>query len=304
MSKIIAWIQQWQAIVRFIGEHPLTKQHVGSACLRVLRWQIHRRTSHGPMKVPFVNGGHLLLEPGAHGLTGFFYVGLPDFEEAAFALHLLRPGENFADVGANAGAWSIMAAQGARAKVDAFEQIPSSLARLTKNVESNALENDVFVHGVGVGSQVGKLAFTTTQDTGNRVASSEDAAGELLEVPVTTLDQVLHDRCPVLIKIDVEGWELEVIKGAQTLLREPSLLALIIETFREHNLSTPMLYEMEALLAEHGFRPCAYHPFQRRLGALDSKARSTDNTIYVRDMEAVQVRLRNADDFSILGQKV
>jgi hypothetical protein len=47
---------------------------------------------------------------GMTGATGNLYVGLHEFEEMAFLLHFLRPGDLFADVGANVGSYTILAA--------------------------------------------------------------------------------------------------------------------------------------------------------------------------------------------------
>lgn len=304
---MLSWIQNLRRVFLFLCGHPLTSKHKLAAIGRFLRWQWHRRISRSPLVVPFVGGSQLLLRARSQGLTGFYYVGLPDFEEAAFALHLLRRGDGFADVGANAGAWTVMASMGAGAMVDAFEPVPEAASQLAENVAINKSDAIVRIHPVGVGSKAGRLRFTAGHGTGNHVVTADDcsgASGETVEVVVTTLDEIYHGRCPQLIKIDVEGWELEVLKGAHTLLRNTGLLALVVETFRHQNLSTPRLQELELLLAEHGFRPCSYHPRQRRLDNVDNAPRVSDNTIYVRNVEAVQVRLSSAPPFLAVGQRI
>ena len=67
---------------RFISEHPLTRDHRGAALLRYFTWQLRRRFTRQPKVIRFVNDSRLEIPPGAHGLTGFHYVGLPDFEDA------------------------------------------------------------------------------------------------------------------------------------------------------------------------------------------------------------------------------
>lgn len=291
--------------IRFISEHPLTRDRRGAALLRYVTWQARRRCIRQPKVIGFVNGSRLQIPPGAHGLTGFYYVGLPDFEDTAFALHLVRAGEIFADVGANAGAGSVAAAA-VGARVHAFEPVPATFQLLEKNAALNCPEASIEGHAAGVGRERGTLRFTTEHGAGNHVASTEDLRAGLptVEVPVVTLDDVFPDTCPTVMKIDVEGWELEVIKGMTNLLGRPELRGLVIETFRHTNLHTPKLQELEALLARHGFTPVTYHPFARRLDDGQSHERPSDNTIYARDTNEVRDRLRLAPPFCILGQRI
>jgi hypothetical protein len=110
---------------RFLVTHPLTKDRKIRTLTRWLRWQIGSRVLGCSVAVPFVNNTRLLVKPGMTGATGNIYCGLHEFEDMAFVLHLLRPGDLFVDIGANIGSYTILAgATGANAI--SFEPVPST----------------------------------------------------------------------------------------------------------------------------------------------------------------------------------
>lgn len=139
--------------------------------------------------------------------------------------------------------------------------------------------------------------MTVEKDAGNKVV---DSGG--VEVATRTLDELVPAGT-ALIKLDLEGHELEALRGAAQTLTCESLLAFVIETFRWHNWETPLLREMEELLDGAGFRPVAYDPVRRvlkPLRGLESRPEPTgNNTIYVRNIEVVDARLRTASRVKI-----
>ena len=258
---------------------------------RWARWQVASRLAPGPILVPFVGNTRLVAHPGETGITGNIYYGLAEYEDMAFTLHLLRPGDQFIDVGANVGTYTVLASGVAGAFTDAFEPIPATAARLEYNVVVNGLGRLVTVHRVGVGSCPGVLRFSVTEDTVNHVASEDEPAEEF---PVETLDRMLLHNAPTLIKIDVEGFEPEVLAGASDLLKSKSLLALIVEinsSYRRYGFS---LEDLIKPVSNAGFEPCSYDPNSRLLTGLSTPDKNSGNTIFVRDRRAAEERLTTA----------
>src|ERR1700687_3946356 len=93
----------------FIASHPLTRDRKLRAFSRLVRWQVESRL-WGEMVVPWVEGTRLAARRGMAGATGNIYCGLHEFEDMAFLLHFLRSDDVFADVGANIGSYTILAA--------------------------------------------------------------------------------------------------------------------------------------------------------------------------------------------------
>jgi len=134
----------------------------------------------------------------------------------------------------------------------------------------------------------------------NRVALP-DEVGEFEEVLVETLDFICDGVDPSIIKIDVEGHELAVLKGGSAVLRKPSLTAVLLETNRsgaKFGVEDALLFdEME----KYEFRPYKYDALSRTIG--DSTLGSV-NTIFVRDREVVQEVCRSARRFTLCNGTV
>jgi len=300
-----------------VVNHPLNRRHKLSALRRFVQWQVGSRLLPGKVALPFVDGLRLLVAPSMTGATGNIYCGLLEFEEMAFVLHALREGDRFADVGANVGAYSLLAAA-ARAEVIAFEPVPATFAHLSENVRLNHLEDRVRLFQVGVGRSPGRVRFTADRDAMNRVVAPPGMNGTpdhsaaptgpappgTVEVPVEPLDGYTADSPPAVIKIDVEGFETEVVAGAAATLRSPSLLAVIMELngagavygFDERALH-------ESMLAA-GFTDCTYQPLERRLVPREGAKVLSGNTIYVRDPASCQERVRTARRFAVRGEMI
>ena len=71
---------------------------------------------------------------------------------------------------------------------------------------------------------MGKLHFTKSLDTVNHVVTENDSDSDTIEVNVSTLDSILlTEITPILLKIDVEGFETEVLNGAESTLANNDL---------------------------------------------------------------------------------
>jgi len=238
------------------------------------------------------------------GATGNIYCGLAEFEDMAFVLHFLRNGDVMGDIGANVGAYTILAARNAGATVISVEPVPETFAHLQDNVEVNNLVGLVTTINCGAGSAKGVIEFTNRMDAINHVATNEDKSNnhEVIMVPVVPLDEIFNDSKPALLKIDVEGYEHEVIKGALKLLQSESLEAVIIElngSGMRYGFSDNSVHN--ELLA-NDFAPYKYDPFLRVITPL--KTPGSLNTLYLKNVDHVRERISSAKKYSILRQEI
>src|SRR5690606_34268091 len=120
----------------------------------------------------WIEGTQLLVRRRMTGATGNIYFGLHEFSEMAFLLHLLRKGDWFADVGANVGSYSVLAAGVCGAHVVAFEPDPGAFADLSANIEVNALAGKVDARQLAVGAAAGEIAFSVGLDTMNHILAA------------------------------------------------------------------------------------------------------------------------------------
>lgn len=233
------------------------------------------------------------------GATGNFYCGLHEFEEMAFVIHFLRPADLFVDVGANIGAYTILASGHSGATSISIEPLPRTFSRLRANVRYNDIDERVTLYNCGIGDKEALLRFTKGLDAMNHVAIESESTSATVEVPVVTMDSLLESSRPVCIKIDVEGFEKKVIDGGRVALQENSLKAVLVElngSGRRYGFDDE---EVHQALIHFGFLPSVYEPFSRTLRRLDGRNTVSGNTLYVRDVDFVRDRLDNADEIQL-----
>ena len=116
--KFTSFFRRIYSLLRLIKAHPLAKNEKLSALIRYFTF--HLRYKNGEeIAIPF-SGGHLIISKG-EGSQAHYFTHLEDYEEMAFLLHFLRANDQFIDVGANIGAYSILAASQIGCKTIAFE---------------------------------------------------------------------------------------------------------------------------------------------------------------------------------------
>ena len=249
--------------------------------------------------MPWIAGTRLLVRHGMTGATGNIYAGLHEFAEMAFVLHLLRPDDRFADIGANIGSYTVLAAGVRRARVAAIEPGSTARAALRANVELNCLGELVRIEAVAVGASHGKVAFTTGLDTTNHILDGE---GPHEEIDQTTVDTLFEANPPILLKLDVEGSEAAALTGAVATLEAPMLKAMIVElngSGRRYGFDDR---DTHRYLAERGFSSCSYAPFSRKLR--HRAEIGGGDPIYVRDLDWVCGRLGSAPALRIFGDEI
>jgi len=194
----------------------------------------------------------------------------------------------------------VLAGGAVGARVTAVEPVPATYQHLQRNVTLNGLGERARCCQVGLSEHAGELRFSSGLDTVNHVlAEGEDLPA--VKVPVVRLDDLVGEDVPVLIKIDVEGHELAVLRGGQQTLADPRLLAVIMETNgsgSRYGVSDDLL---TGVMRENGFAPFGYDPFARRLVVA---AANSANTVFVRDRAAVESRAGSAPTFRLVNGEI
>ena len=285
-----------------IARHPANKGGRVAAERRAMTWHWRTRGDAGDVEAIVTVDGRtrLVVRPHQFSAVWTIYDGVHEWEELQFCLRYLRPGDHFVDVGANVGVFSTLV--GTRiggVRITAIEPFPPVRDDLLANLALNDLSSDVVdVVDAAVSDMAGSATFEVLdRDVLNRLApgSGTDGAGAGattgITVPVTTLDELVGDDPPALIKIDVEGSELLVMKGARRLLAGESGAAPVL------------LFEHAGYCAHFGITPAEVRAFLRSVGytiyLLDGKLTPwhsddqppTLNVIACRDIAAVRARL-------------
>lgn len=153
-------------------------------------------------------------------------------EEYAAFRDAVTPGATVFDVGANLGAYTLLFAQwvGPAGKVVAFEPAPAAATGLRRLVGLNEVRDRVEIVEAAVSGAVGTASFASDGSSGaNALVAAAPGGRGVISVPTTSLDAFCdaHRLRPDVIKIDVEGEELEVLRGARRTLSLPSVQAFL-----------------------------------------------------------------------------
>jgi len=155
--------------------------------------------------------------------------GLYEASELAFMQRYVKRGQTVLDIGANVGFFSVSMADhvGPQGRVYAFEPLQQNLALLERSIRENRMEERIAVRGVVVGDEAGERQLVSlslqegAMNSGGaylQMGAPVPPGHTVQSVPMVTLDTE-ELRSPVsFIKIDVEGAEPFVFRGAKRLL--------------------------------------------------------------------------------------
>lgn len=197
--------------------------------------------------------------------------GVRQIDYLASYLH----GENAVclDVGANIGSFSlILGKRLPDCVIHAFEPAPNTFGILSANIARNRFAR-VEAHQLAVAEQVGTVRFSDEPSSSqrNHIVNAEDVVIKSCEVPATSLDEFCELRQIErigFIKVDCEGVEPLVLRGANRLLRGKCIGAMLIEVC-PRNLGV-FDFSVQDLLASVAGVPYAFHRFEEN-GSVGAK---------------------------------
>lgn len=276
-------------LLSYAMRHPIGRRQRLRTISRIVGWQIKSRLLGGPFVHDWIEGSKLRVSRGMTGATGNIYFGLHEFSDMGMLLHLLRSGDLFLDIGANVGTYSILAAKVCGADVWAFEPSTDTRALLLANVQLNQIGDRVRVLSEALGDRSADVPFARGLGAMNRITDDKNVDSEM--VSMRRLDDLIGDAVPVMMKIDVEGHEPALFRGARETLARPGLQVVEVETVDD---------SMRRQLTGLGFVECFYDPLARTL--LDGPcAWPANNALFVRDRAFVLDRVSSAAERQVLG---
>lgn len=161
---------------------------------------------------------------------------------------IVRKGDTVIDIGANTGTFTLPLARlvGANGSVYAFEPIAKNFSELCEKVKSERLSSRIVLNQLALSDSAGYATFTIPRDCYTQATlmphqidawvnyNTEKEKFDTERCEIITLDEFVKENKIghiSFIKCDVEGSELQVLKGARSVLRRPTPPCLILEVF-------------------------------------------------------------------------
>jgi FkbM family methyltransferase len=225
--------------------------------------------------IPFDQGVKLAVQPSLNSIVTSVLLGEGDWfeSEMEFWRSWLKPGMTVIDVGANAGVYTFSAATrvGSGGKVIAIEPFPACVGYLEETCRVNQFDW-VKVYGAAASDRTGNLRLSLHGASELNEVIAEDVEvkpGQSVEVECLTLDSLIGTEQLTTVdflKLDAEGHEINVLRGARQLLAEfcPVVLYENIAGSQGSNV------EVAQFLIEHGYQLNVYQPYLQQLTVLNS----------------------------------
>jgi FkbM family methyltransferase len=202
-------------------------------------------------------------------------------DDINFLRAYLRQGDIVVDIGANVGNTALAASVsvGSNGRVYAMEAHPKTFQYLTGNVDLNKATN-LTLYNVAIGDKNGHAILS---DISCADQNAILANGPGILVPIRRLDDILEPHEITLLKIDVEGFELFVLLGAQKLLESTGCVycELAEAHFRQNHYTTQ---DVLAFLISHGFELYQVKNNEFRAVPADFVASTITNIVAVKSM--------------------
>ncbi len=220
---------------------PAFRQSPIKVISRIIKWQF-LRVFNQPTLLNFDNSIWIKLYTDDDDVaTRTYYFDYHEPKIFSFLNKYLKDGMTYVDVGANIGVYTLFAAKRVgRGKVFAFEPQPKTFNRLIENIQLSKLKN-IIAEQAAVGEKEGEIEIVTNDKYSSvsytKHINSDSAA--LNRCKIIKLDAYFEALNHIdYLKIDVEGFEFYVLKGAEQMLKTkiPSIIQLeLIEKFQNRS---------------------------------------------------------------------
>ena len=276
--------------------HPLSKDRLFKTFFRYIYFHI-LYNKDDEITIPFCDK-KLIVIKGQGGQANYF-TELNDYEEMLFLVLYLKEENTFFDIGANVGSYSVLAAITNDVNVHAFEPNSILFDIILKNIKINNLQDKLTAHHCALGEKNGYVRIIN-QGLLTHIIETNCVNSEKVELKC--LDDIIDSAN--IMKIDVEGYEEKVLIGAEKLLNNPNLNAIIVE-MTVNNRYGSSYQKVHAILSKFGYNPFSYDPINRQLNKREKyipNCKSWWNVIYIKNIDLALNCVKSSKKFKVNGR--
>ncbi len=264
---MLTQLQNYLALVARIWQAPGNRGHRVRALLRSLGWLLNKHTLRRPWTLRVFDQMRLRCQP--EGIIALHVIQRSewfDAEVSRFIAGYLMPGDTFVDVGANIGLYTLLGSQlvGRTGNVLAVEPSPVNGRLLRENLQLNGNPANVTLAACALAAEAGELAFNDADALAHALVG-EAASTTTLRVPAVRFEAIDPGGEIALMKIDVEGFELEVLRGAEAAVsagRVPVILFEMNNSLLNYGLQAEDIFTH---LRTRGYTLARYEPETNRI---------------------------------------
>lgn len=280
-----------------VFSHPYNKQYPLFAAYRIFKWHV-QKIIFGKNPIPQIYWNSVRIFSWKNSLQSKWlnYNYYMDWKEFHLIARYCKPGNIIFDVGSNIGIYSLWMSTVADNSVTiyAFEPHPETFLRLNKQVEYNKLSN-IITKQVALSDLNGNISFSNDRDDQNYIIPENH---EIYSIQVKS--QTLDNFCELnnisqidFLKIDVEGAELLVFKGAIKMLQEHKINIIQFELNNEIDKFKFSKNDILQLLTKFGYSIYDYDIVENVFLSLLSLDNTQQNIYAIYDLAMVQNSLTN-----------
>lgn len=248
-----------------------------SALSRYIAWQAQKASNRFPCILPFSESELVVHNKEiANGVGGLVKCqGMYDYNNMGLIKELLQHHLHvLIDIGANVGTYALIASEVNGAQIYAFEPHPFTFELLSENIQHNNRSNVQLVNKA-VAANNTKLQFTNMPGSSvNKIVDANHPNNKIIEVDSVSLDAFCEERgiVPEIVKIDVEGFEKDVLSGFGAMLNKAKICFVEISESRDEILSQ---------FEKAGFFGPYYHNFRMRTFFKNKADASFEDPIFI-----------------------
>lgn len=192
-----------------------------AVAMRLKGMREHRRSLEGSWIIRTSDGFAVSMPRGSTMAWQVAATGYWDRDVISLVSKYIAEGTLVLDIGASLGLWTLPLGRAAKARnglLWCFEPNPDNIEWLTDNVERSALGDVTEVRAEALGSRAGALHLGYRETGGGNGALHEQPRAGSITVPVTRLDDLTLPCRVSFVKMDVEGFEFEILRGASEVI--------------------------------------------------------------------------------------